>query len=58
MADTEGKAGLLRDRGAFAAFKNDLKHNYKEIMSVTDKKGVDIIYDAVGGSILNTVIKW
>lgn len=27
-------------------------------MSVTDKKGVDVIYDAVGGPILNTVIKW
>lgn len=58
ISDTEGKASLLRDRGAYAAFKNDPKHNLKEIADATEGGGVDLIYDAVGGPILNTVIDW
>lgn len=58
MVDTDGEGSLLRDRGAFAAFKNNLKRNYKEIMKASDEKGVHHIYDAVGGPIINTVIKW
>lgn len=53
VCGTEDKADLVRQKGAWAALKYNKKHIIAKVNEVTDGKGVDIIFDAVGGDIFS-----
>lgn len=58
VCGTEDKASLVRDKGAWAALKFNAADLYNKVMEVTNKKGVGIIFDAVGGEIFEESLKW
>ncbi|KAL7643946.1 UNVERIFIED_CONTAM: hypothetical protein RMT77_005957 [Armadillidium vulgare] len=51
VCGTEDKADLVREKGAWAAIKYNVKHLHKKVEEVTEGKGVDVIFDAVGGEV-------
>ncbi|KAG7162856.1 quinone oxidoreductase-like protein 2 homolog [Homarus americanus] len=53
VCGTEDKADLVRQKGAWAALKYNKKHIIAKVNEVTGGKGVDIIFDAVGGDVFN-----
>ncbi|CAL4064055.1 unnamed protein product [Meganyctiphanes norvegica] len=56
VCGTEGKADLVRQKGAWAALKYNEKHVLQKVKEVTDGKGVDVVFDAVGGDVFNTAL--
>ncbi|KAK2722439.1 hypothetical protein QYM36_002840 [Artemia franciscana] len=58
VCDTEEKASIVRDKGAFAALKFDPKHLRDKIKDYTGKKGIKIILDAVGGDLFKEALKY
>ena len=61
MCDTEDNAAVVRDMGAWAAlgFVAGETQNYrlsKTAMYYSDKKGVDILFDTVGGDALKEAL--
>ncbi|XP_069945698.1 quinone oxidoreductase-like protein 2 homolog isoform X2 [Cherax quadricarinatus] len=53
VCGTEDKADLVRKKGAWSALKYNKKHILAKVNEVTNGKGVDIIFDAVGGDVFN-----
>jgi NADPH:quinone reductase-like Zn-dependent oxidoreductase len=58
VCDTEDKAALLRERGAWAALTNVPKEIVKKCAEVTDGKGVRIAFEPVESNTLNSILKW
>lgn len=56
VCGTEGKADLVRQTGAWAAIKYNEKHLQQKVAEVTGGKGVDVVFDAVGGEIFNAAL--
>ncbi|GJQ80289.1 hypothetical protein Trydic_g12173 [Trypoxylus dichotomus] len=54
VTDSEDRSEFMRERGAFSTVKYTDKIQ-KEILSLTDKKGAEIIYDAVGDYVLDKI---
>lgn len=52
---SEEQASLLRDKGAWAALTYDPKEVLKKVNEVTNGRGVDLVFDAVGGKIFEHV---
>lgn len=48
VTDTEDTSELMRSRGAFSAVKFNTKKLKEDVMCLTDDKGPELIYDAVG----------
>lgn len=57
VTDTEDRSELMRNRGAFSAIKFTKKLQ-KDILSLTDDKGADIVYDAVGEEMFEALGNW
>lgn len=57
MVDNEERGELVRERGAFEtlAFNDKLE---KKCMKITDNKGVNVVYDAVGDFMLESIQSW
>lgn len=57
MVDNEERGELVRERGAFQtlAFSEKLESN---CMKITEKKGVNVVYDAVGDFMLDGIQSW
>lgn len=55
--DNEERGDLVRERGAFEtlAFSEKLE---KKCMKITDNKGVNVVYDAVGEFMLEGIQSW
>lgn len=58
MVDSAERAELARDRGAFQTALFTPKLPKKVIGSTEHGKGVDIIYDAVGEHMVETIGQW
>jgi NADPH:quinone reductase-like Zn-dependent oxidoreductase len=58
VCDTEDKAALLRERGAWAALTNVPKEIQKKCAEVTGGEGVRLIFESVGSEIFHSVLKW
>ncbi|KAK4309027.1 hypothetical protein Pmani_019287 [Petrolisthes manimaculis] len=56
VCGTEDKAHLVRQKGAWAALKYNKSHILKKVAEVTEGKGVDIVFDAVGGEVFNACL--
>ncbi|XP_047493808.1 quinone oxidoreductase-like protein 2 homolog [Penaeus chinensis] len=56
VCGTEDKADLVRQKGAWSALKYNKKHVEAKVREVTNGKGVDIIFDAVGGDVFNETL--
>ncbi|XP_076039930.1 quinone oxidoreductase-like protein 2 homolog [Oratosquilla oratoria] len=57
ICGTEDKADLVRQKGAWAALKYNKKHLMNKVNEVTDGRGVDVIFDAVGGDIFSETLQ-
>lgn len=57
MCSTEDKAALVREKGAFASLKYT-ENLPKEVMKITENKGVSLILDATGGQVLADAMRW
>jgi len=57
VVNTEDEASILRDRGAWSAMVFKEKDVMKQVKELTAGKGVDIIYDTLGGNTLFKCIK-
>jgi len=57
VCGTEDKAALVREKGAFAALSFNEKHLHSKVREVTGGKGVEVIFDAVGGHVFEEAIK-
>lgn len=57
VCGTEDKADLVRKKGAWAALKYNKKHINAKVREVTSGKGVDIIFDAVGGDVFSACLE-
>ncbi|CAG0918537.1 unnamed protein product [Notodromas monacha] len=55
---TEEKNAEVRDIGAWASLTFDPEHVLAKVREVTGGKGVDIVYEAVGGPVFETALKW
>lgn len=57
MVDNEERGELVRERGAFEtlAFSDKLE---KKCMKITENKGVNVVYDAVGDFMLERIQAW
>lgn len=57
LVDNEERGDLVRERGAFEtlAFSEKLE---KKCMKITDNKGVNVVYDAVGEFMLEGIQSW
>jgi NADPH:quinone reductase-like Zn-dependent oxidoreductase len=58
VCDTEDKAALLRERGAWAALTNIPKEIEKKCAEVTSGEGVRLIFESAGRDIFDSVLKW
>lgn len=58
MCDTEDKAALLRERGAWAALTSVPKEIEKKCAEVTSGEGVRIVFESVGNEMFHSVLKW
>lgn len=58
VCGSEVKADLLREKGAWSALKMDLGNLRASVDGMTDKAGVDVVYDTVGGDFLKGAITW
>ena len=58
MCGTEDKASLVREKGAFAALGFHRDHLRRKVRDVAGKKGIKVIFDAVGGEVFEEAIKW
>ncbi|KRT82867.1 hypothetical protein AMK59_4144 [Oryctes borbonicus] len=57
VTDSEDRSEFMRERGAFSTVKYSDKIQ-KEVLSLTDKKGAQIVYDAVGAYVLDKIGSW
>ncbi|XP_066992736.2 quinone oxidoreductase-like protein 2 homolog isoform X2 [Anabrus simplex] len=57
VCETEDKAALLRERGAWAALTYDPKDIQRKVNEVTEGKGVRIVFDALGGPFFHTALQ-
>lgn len=57
VCETEEKAALLRERGAWAALTFSPKETVKKCNEVTNNQGVRIVFDSVGSQYFNIVLK-
>ncbi|XP_045624282.1 quinone oxidoreductase-like protein 2 homolog [Procambarus clarkii] len=57
ICGTEDKADLVRKKGAWSALKYNKKHIMAKVNEMTNGKGVDIVFDAVGGDIFNDCLQ-
>ncbi|XP_069674554.1 quinone oxidoreductase-like protein 2 homolog [Periplaneta americana] len=57
VCDTEDKAALLRDRGAWAALTYSPKDIIKKCAEVTNGQGVKIVFESVGKDVFNSILK-
>ncbi|XP_042898297.1 quinone oxidoreductase-like protein 2 homolog isoform X2 [Parasteatoda tepidariorum] len=55
--DTEDKANILREKGAFSTVNYSKKELVKRVMKETNNEGVKIIFDAVGGEIFEDCLQ-
>jgi len=58
VCGTEDKASLVRDKGAWAAITYSPKHLKAKVDEVTERKGVRVVFDAVGGDVFLESLKW
>lgn len=58
VCGTEDKAGLVRQMGAWAALKYNKKHIDAKVKEVTGGKGVDVVFDAIGGDAFHDCLSW
>uniref|UniRef100_A0A0N7ZB42 Enoyl reductase (ER) domain-containing protein n=2 Tax=Scylla olivacea TaxID=85551 RepID=A0A0N7ZB42_SCYOL len=58
VCGTEDKAGLVRQKGAWAALKYNKKHIDAKVNEVTDGKGVNVVFDAIGGDAFVDCLSW
>lgn len=58
VCGSEEKADVLREKGAWSALKMDLNNLKTSIQEVTEKVGVDVVYDTVGGDFLKGAMQW
>lgn len=58
VCDTENKAALLRERGAWAAVTSVPKDVEKKCAEVTGGEGVRVVFESVGSEIFHSVLKW
>lgn len=58
VCDTEEKAALLREKGAWAALTNVPKEIVKKCAKVTGGEGVRLVFEPVESDMLNSVLKW
>lgn len=57
VCDTEDKASLVREKGAFSALCFQKKHIRDRVEEVTEGRGADVVFDAVGGDVFSECIK-
>jgi len=57
VCGTEGKADIVRQKGAWAALKYNEKHVLKKVKEVTEGKGIEVVFDAVGGDVFKTALE-
>lgn len=57
VCDTEDKAALLRERGAWAALTSVPKEIEKKCAEVTSGEGVRIVFESVGNEMFHSVLK-
>lgn len=55
--DTENKASLLRDKGAYSAINYNKKEITDAVMKMTNNVGVKMVIDAVGGEIFDDCLQ-
>lgn len=58
VCDTEDKAALLREKGAWAALTNVPKEIVKKCAEVTGGEGVRMVFEPAESDMLNSVLKW
>ncbi|KAG0724526.1 Quinone oxidoreductase-like protein 2 [Chionoecetes opilio] len=58
VCGTEDKAELVRQKGAWAALKYNKKHIEAKVKEVTDGRGVDVVFDAIGGDAFHDCFSW
>jgi len=58
VCDTEDKAVLLRERGAWAALTSVPKDIEKKCVEVTNGRGVRVVFESVGSELFHSVLKW
>jgi NADPH:quinone reductase-like Zn-dependent oxidoreductase len=58
VCETEDKAALLREKGAWAALTNVPKEIVKKCAEVTGGRGVRIVFEPAESNTLNSVLKW
>lgn len=57
VVDTEERGELVRQRGAFETLHFSDKFT-KNCMKITENKGINIVYDAVGDNMMETMGTW
>ncbi|XP_035214698.1 quinone oxidoreductase-like protein 2 homolog [Stegodyphus dumicola] len=55
--DTEEKASILREKGAFSTINYTKKEIAKIVMKETNNRGVKIVFDAVGGDVFEDCLQ-
>ncbi|KFM65937.1 Quinone oxidoreductase-like protein 2, partial [Stegodyphus mimosarum] len=55
--DTEEKASILREKGAFSTINYTKKEIAKSVMKETNNRGVKIVFDAVGGDVFEDCLQ-
>lgn len=59
VCGTEDRATLVRDKGAWAAFTFRSEKVLKdEVSKISNGKGADIIFEAVGGGLFKSAMEW
>lgn len=55
----EKYTSIVRDKGAFISFEiKNPKSMCKRVLKETEGKGVDVVFDAVGGEIFPSALDW
>lgn len=55
----EKNTSIVRDKGAFISFEIKSPESLcKRVLKETDGKGVDVVFDAVGGEIFPSALDW
>lgn len=55
----EKNTSIVRDKGAFISFEiKNPQSMCKRVLKETENKGVDVVFDAVGGEIFPSALDW
>lgn len=56
-SDTEDKAQVLREKGAFSTVNYKKNEIVKAVLKETNNQGVKVVFDAVGGDVFDDCLK-